>query len=342
MQSSEILGRDKDNTGKILKDISKEAEAFSSEIVDLKEMVKGKEEQLKEKEKKQNEFQTKFKGLFDKINKLNDENSESESQLYKVEDSSRKEELDMNTVSLEQAKTRAEIAGLSEEFAQYGGVELDMEKPEEQLKKEINDFEKMKENIGSVNMRALEIYESVEKEYHSLLDKKEKLGSEKDDVINLIGEIDLRKKDLFMNTFDIVSENFQNIFSSLSTKGEAQLKLEDEENPFEGGLSIKVRLSGEKFLDIRSLSGGEKTMTALAFIFAIQEHEPASFYILDEVDAALDKHNSEKLAKLIRQYSGKAQYLIISHNDALISEADNLYGVSMDEHSTSNVVSLKI
>ena len=240
------------------------------------------------------------------------------------------------------AKTRAELAGLNEEFAQYEGVELDMQKPEEDLKKEINDFEKMKENIGSVNMRALEIYESVEKEYTGLLAKKESLGNEKDDVIMLIGEIDGKKKELFMDKFNIVAQNFQDIFASLSTKGEAFLMLENEENPFEGGLNVSVKLTGDKLLDIRGLSGGEKTMTALAFIFAIQEHEPASFYILDEVDAALDKHNSEKLAKLIRKYSERAQYVIISHNDSVISEGDTLYGVSMDEHSMSKVVSLKI
>lgn len=342
MQNKEILGRDLENTSRILKDIDKEAEAFKSEADHLKEMISQKEEELKEKEKKQKEFQTRFKGLFDKINKLNEDNSSAESELYKTEELSRKEELDINTLSLEQAKIRAELAGLNEEFAKYEGVELDMKKPEDQLKKEINDFEKMRENIGSVNMRALEIYESVEKEYNSLLEKKEKLGKEKDDVISLIEEIDSKKKDLFMNTYDVVSENFKKIFSSLSTKGEAHLMLENPEDPFEGGLSVNVRLTGNKFLDIRSLSGGEKTMTALAFIFAIQEHEPASFYILDEVDAALDKHNSEKLAKLIKKYSDNAQYVIISHNDSLISEASNLYGVSMNEHSMSKVVSLKI
>ena len=107
-------------------------------------------------------------------------------------------------------------------------------------------------------------------------------------------------------------------------------------------MTIKVRLVGTKFLDIRSLSGGEKTLTALAFIFAVQDYAPASFYILDEVDAALDKHNSEKFAKLIRSYCKNAQYLIISHNDSVISEADNLYGVSMNEDSISKVTSLKI
>ncbi|MCH8829176.1 MAG: AAA family ATPase, partial [Planctomycetes bacterium] len=105
---------------------------------------------------------------------------------------------------------------------------------------------------------------------------------------------------------------------------------------------INVKITGSKFLDIRSLSGGEKTMTALAFIFAIQEHEPASFYVLDEVDAALDKYNSQKFANLIKQYSEKAQYVIISHNDAVISEADILYGVSMNEHGISQMISLKV
>jgi chromosome segregation protein len=118
--------------------------------------------------------------------------------------------------------------------------------------------------------------------------------------------------------------------------------LENEENPFAAGVRIRVNLSGDKFMDIRSLSGGEKTMTALALIFAIQDYEPASFYIFDEVDAALDKRNSEKLAKLVKQYSSRAQYLVISHNDNIIAEGETLYGVSMDENGMSNVVSLKV
>jgi chromosome segregation protein len=139
-----------------------------------------------------------------------------------------------------------------------------------------------------------------------------------------------------------VNDQFKKFFLSLSTKGDAYLELENPELPFEGGLGIKVRLTGNKFLDIRSLSGGEKTMTALAFLFAIQEHEPAAFYILDEVDAALDKANSDKLAKLIRDYCTKAQYIVISHNDNVIAEGDTLYGVSMDaEKGISNVVSLR-
>ena len=132
-----------------------------------------------------------------------------------------------------------------------------------------------------------------------------------------------------MQHFDKINSNFKDTFARLSTKGEATLELETPQNPFEGGIGIKVRMSGARFLDIRSLSGGEKTMTALAFIFSIQDHEPASFYILDEVDAALDKNNSEKLAKLIQKYSEKAQYIIISHNDGVITTANTLPAIPM-------------
>jgi chromosome segregation protein len=175
-----------------------------------------------------------------------------------------------------------------------------------------------------------------------VLAKKEKLVTEREDVLVMMNEIETKKKDLFMNTYDAINENFQQKFLSLNSKGEATLELEEPETVFEGGMNIKVRLTGKKFLDIRSLSGGEKTMTALAFLFAVQDHEPAPFYVLDEVDAALDKRNSEKLAELVRQYVDRAQYVVISHNDGVISSADNLYGVSMNEHGISKVVSLRI
>ncbi len=343
VQLTDVFGRDKENMQKLLKDMEKEEEAFSGEIKDLEGMTSKQEEDLSKKEKEQAQFFSQFKGLFEKRNKLSDEINTKETKILGVEENSRKEELSLNTLSIEEARVKAETAGLNAEFEQYSGVELNMEKPEEQLKKEINDFERMMANIGNVNMRALEIYETVEKEYGGLLEKKNVLLREKEDVVNLMNEIEANKKDLFLKTLNVVDAQFRRIFGQLTTKGESYLELENKQEPFAEGLRINVKITGNKFLDIRSLSGGEKTMTALAFLFAIQEHEPASFYVLDEVDAALDKHNSEKLAKLIRSYCDGAQYIVISHNDAIIAEGDILYGVSMNtEAGLSNVVSLKM
>jgi chromosome segregation protein len=280
--------------------------------------------------------------LFDKRTKLSDEQQKTESKFREKEDKRRDLEQKNNGYGLEVARLKAEIAGLEEEDSQYAGVEPYKNKSLDDVMLEIKQFERMQDSFGAVNMKALEIYETVEREYSELVTKKDKLGKEREDVLVMINEIDDKKKELFGRSFEVVSENFQNIFEMLSTKGKAFLELEDKKDPFNGGLTIKVKLTGKKYLDIRSLSGGEKTMTALAFLFAVQEYEPANFYILDEVDAALDKHNSEKLAKLIRAYCRNAQYLIISHNDGVISEADNLYGVSMNEHGMSKVTSLKV
>ena len=221
------------------------------------------------------------------------------------------------------------------------GIELVKNKTEQELFAEISKFEAMLSQMSAVNMKALEIYEEVEKEFNSLIEKKESLHEEKIEVLSLMNEIEVMKKEHFMKTFNQANDHFKKIFTNLFKKGDAHLQLNNPGQPFEDGLSIKVKLSGKRFMDLKSLSGGEKTLTALAFIFTIQEYQPARFYILDEIDAALDKHNSELLANLISSYSGNAQYIVISHNDSIISEADTLYGVSMN-NGISKVTSLKI
>jgi len=195
--------------------------------------------------------------------------------------------------------------------------------------------------LGNVNLRALEIYEKVNEEYGQLTEKFDTLRLEKEEVLAMMYEIESKKEETFMKTFKLLERNFKEIFSSLSNKGDAELHVENPDNLFEGGIDIRVRLAGNKYLDIKGLSGGEKTLAALSFIFAIQEFEPSWFYLLDEVDAALDKHNSELLSKLIRKYSNGSQYIVISHNDSIISEAETLYGVTMQE-GISKVVSLKV
>ncbi len=341
-EARNVLGPEGENIRKILRQHEKEKSDFKKEKQDLQELIKEQKAELQEKEKAQKKFYSQFRSLFNKRDKLNQEISKLENKISGKEADIREVEQDNNQLSIDKAGAKAELSGLEEEYKEYEGVPLFKNKNEEQIKKEISQFEKMVSDIGAVNMKALEIYEKADSEYRELLQKKDKLTGEREDVLVMINQIDSKKKELFMRTYDVLNENFQRIFDNLTSKGKAYFDLEDEKDPFAGGMSIKVRITGTKYLDIRSLSGGEKTLTALAFIFAVQEYAPASFYVLDEVDAALDKHNSEKFAKLIRSYCEDAQYLIISHNDAVISEADQLYGISMGKNSTSKVTSLKI
>jgi chromosome segregation protein len=349
---SEIKGNDtevstirlpeKEKIAGILKQLALDETNFAAEITELKSKMKTQTGELKDKEEKAKKFYTEFRELFEKRKGIEDEIQRNNAVIEKKDLLSRELEIKLNTLSLKNSEITVQLEALNHEFEQYHGVELFSSKTEEELKRDIAKFKKLQEDIGSVNMRALDIYDAAEKEYKSLLEKKDTLLKEKEQVINLMNELEGKKKELFMKTYDAIESGFKRIFSTLNKKGDAELELENKENPFEGGLEIKVRIVGTKYLDIRSLSGGEKTLTALSFIFAIQEYEPASFYILDEVDAALDKHNSEKFAKLIAKYAQKAQYIIISHNDSVISEASHLFGVSMDENAMTKVVSLKI
>jgi len=151
----------------------------------------------------------------------------------------------------------------------------------------------------------------------------------------MMDEIDARKRAIFLSTFTSVNDNFKRLFGFVF-RGEGTLLLEKPSSPFEGGLHVKVREENrDKYLD--SMSGGEKSLLALMFIFAIQMHKAAPFYILDEADAALDKENSKKLADLIKQLAGKTQFLVVTHNDTVLSNADVALGVTRTEDGSKIV-----
>ena len=337
-----ILNPEQENVLKVIKQQEKEEQTFLHDKNLLSESISHLGKQLAELEEKEKGFYKQFKDAFTKRQKLTDEIDALEEKTIKKEEDIRDAERRNTVVSIEVAKLQAELQVLAEEFKDFGDVQLMTEKSAEEIKSIVTKADNRLRSIGSVNMKAIDMYDRVDAEYKKLVEKRQLLTDEKEQVLLMINEIELRKKDLFLSVFNRLNENFQKIFTSLSTKGEAYLELENPEEPFSGGVTIKVKLAGKKFMDIRSLSGGEKTMTALAFIFAIQENEPASFYIMDEVDAALDKRNAEKLAELIKQYSQRAQYIVISHNDGVISAANTLYGVSMDTDGVSKVVSLKL
>ena len=144
-----------------------------------------------------------------------------------------------------------------------------------------------------------------------------------------------------MKTFRGVNELFTRNASELYSKGRAFLKMENDEDIFDGGVEIVIQLGKGKYFDSSSLSGGEQTLIALSLLFAIQEFKPYHFYVFDEIDAALDKRNSERLATLLNKYIGAGQYIIVTHNDALIMNSKFIYGVSMHD-GLSKVLSLKL
>jgi len=144
-----------------------------------------------------------------------------------------------------------------------------------------------------------------------------------------------------MESYDAIDENFQDIFERLSD-GEGRLFLENDEDPFDGGLTMKAQPGDKPIQRLNAMSGGEKSLTALAFIFAIQRHNPAPFYALDEVDAFLDAANAERVGEMVDELAGQAQFVVVSHRSALLDRSERAIGVTMQDNNISAVTGIDL
>ena len=197
-----------------------------------------------------------------------------------------------------------------------------------ELKRKKSEYLKKMNSLGPVNLRSIEEYEKFKEEFEKFKEKIDKLKEEKDEVESLIEDIESKKKEKFMETLDVLSEEFKNIFEKLFNGGRADLKLEEDGN-IDSGLVMKAKPPEKDPHVIDSLSGGEKTLTAIAFVFAIQEYKSSPFYVMDEIDAALDKKYSKRVSDLLKDYAEESQLIMISHNEETVRHADRAYGVSM-------------
>ena len=314
--------------------IKEELEDVESDLEDKQELVEGKEEQAEG-------LKRKYEKLFQEKNQLQDKIKTFESNLLRQQNEKQNLESENNNVKINKAEITAKVDNLKEELQEFPNTEF-LNLPIDKLKHRLNKSSEILGRIGSVNMRALEVYDDIKAEYDKIKDKVDQLDKEKEEILTIIAQIDRKKKKAFMQTLKQINALFSRNFSSLSEKGTVILEPQNKQEVFEAGLDIIVKTGIGKYFDVTSLSGGEQCLVALALIFAIQEHSPYCFYIFDEIDAALDKRNSERIAYLLRKHMKEGQYIIITHNDALISESSNvLYGISMQE-GVSKILSLDV
>jgi chromosome segregation protein len=322
------------------KAITRDIEESEIELRKIEVLITDRDKQAVKKEEEEQKLYEKAQKFFDYRNELQDQQKVIETDMIGMQHSSRNFEDKINHNKIQKAQISAQIDSLKSELREFGNVGI-LNLPVDQIKEKLQKSQFRMSRLGNVNLRALEVFDQVGEQVKLIQEKVEIISNEKEKIENIIGEIDKKKKKSFMITLIAINEYFARNFSQLSRKGEVILELEDKKDPFEGGLNILVKVSRGRYFDITSLSGGEKTMVALSLIFAIQEYKPYCFYVFDEIDAALDKHNSELLAALIKKYMTTGQYIVVTHNDTLISGASNLYGVSMQEN-ISKIISLKI
>ncbi|MEM5804259.1 MAG: chromosome segregation SMC family protein [Candidatus Aenigmatarchaeota archaeon] len=307
-----------------IKGIEEESRLIFVEV----EKLKAELEKLLSKEKEGSE---ELRDAYEKRQKTERQLAELREKRKEINEKKLSSQEELNRLKINRARLEAELENIRQEFAETKKV------PEGELydlavstmQAKIRDMLTKISALGPINQKAVEEFKQVKEVYDDLKAKVDMLSSERLKVLEIIAEVEKRRRDTFMKTLNAVAGQFKVIFNDL-VGGEGSLRLEGEVLE-EAGLMIEASPPGRKVLNIDSMSGGEKTLTALAFIFAIQNIRPAPFYVLDEIDAALDKLNTYKISGFLKKNSELAQFIVISHNDATISAADSVYGVSIEE-----------
>jgi len=192
-----------------------------------------------------------------------------------------------------------------------------------------------------VNLVAIEEYEETEQRHQFLTKQHDDLVSAKAQLLEVINRINTQTQEMFKTTFNQIRDNFRVMFTEVFGGGKADLILVDENDVLESGIDIVARPPGKQLQTISLLSGGEQTMTAVSLLFSIYQVKPSPFCVLDELDAPLDESNVNRFVKVLQRFLDHSQFIIITHNKRTIGMADVLYGVTMEEHGVSKIVSVK-
>lgn len=210
-----------------------------------------------------------------------------------------------------------------------------------QVEAEVSEFKGRLASMGPVNVDAIGEYADLKERYDFLQEQSNDLWESKNLLVRTIDEINATSLTMFKETFDQVRENFIYTYDKLSGGGVSDLKLIDSEDPLESGIDIIARPPGTRLKNVTLLSGGQRTMAAVALLFAIYLVKPSPFCVLDEIDAALDDANIGRFCETLRDFTKKSQFLIITHNKRTISNADTVFGVTMPEKGVSKLISMR-
>lgn len=320
-------------------DYEKEKKNAEVEIRMLKEELGELNIVLEEKKKDMDDSSDDIKDLEQKRQDLKEKISKIKENRRTVYEQNIMLQKEIEDLRIRKARLEAELENLLIAYEKYKDrTDLRKDDPEK-LQMELRKIDREMRALGPVNQKAIEEYNIFAQDFDDFNEKVEKLADERRSIISMIEDIENKRRDIFRAAFEKVADDFTEVYADL-TDGTGNLRLEDPKD-IESGLVIEAEPKDKKLLSIDSLSGGEKTMAATAFLFALQKFSPAPFYILDEIDAALDKKNSGTIGELIKEYAANSQFLVISHNDVLVHNAFRVYGVSMQK-GASQIVGVEL
>jgi chromosome segregation protein len=212
----------------------------------------------------------------------------------------------------------------------------------QEARKRVKLIKRAIDELGTVNLGAIDEYERVSERYQFLTEQKADLQQAKETLHQVIDEMDQEMKKRFLSTFEHIRSHFGDVFRQLFGGGNADLRLTNPDDLLETGIEIVAQPPGKKLQNLSLLSGGERALTAIALLFSILKVRPVPFCVLDEVEAALDEANVHRYAQYLKQFSDQTQFIVITHRKGTMEEADVLYGVTMQESGVSKLVSVRL
>ena len=311
--------------------LQKEIGKLEDEIGEMEARLEAREKELNDQQESKDRVKGEAATRSDELHALREQRREAYQGLENLRRA-------LTRYERQEAEAQAELEALGKEIERPDDYYLD--EPLNELERRLERNRRRLKRLEPVNMRAIDEYAAYEEEFNVFRERVDALEREKQEIERLIGEIEDLKRKRFLETLQAVDAEFNRIFQRLFEGGAASLEL-DQEGDISSGLLIKAHPPDKEPHIIDSLSGGEQTLVATAFIFALQEYQRAPFFILDEVDAALDLMNTTRLSRMLRDYAERIQVIVVSHNEETVRHADRAYGVTI-KNGVSEVLALNL
>lgn len=308
------------------------------------------QDELNKLNTREEELKKTLTGLENDISDKNKNLIETEKSLKTNMDKLLKLQAKVEKIHVDSAETKTNIKNIYENFiekhsrdlTEYESRMFSIKIPISEIRNELSNFKTKLSSLGHLNLMAPEAFEEVKERYEFLTGQIDDLTSAKENLTQITKEIETESTEIFLDTYNKIKKNFNIMFRRLFGGGRATIKLVDPENILESGIEIFAQPPGKKSENISLLSGGERALTGVSLLFATYLVKPSPFCILDEIDAPLDESNIGRFINLLKEFSSKSQFFIISHNKRTLSSSDTLLGVTMEETGVSKIVAVKI
>lgn len=324
----------------------KEAEGARESSSALEAEIEGLEEELVRSGNAKRDIEEDLSGLREDYEKSEAVAAEKEHSAKEARGKAQEATNSLHDTEIRLTQVSTEASGLRQRVMGEHGVNLDAYAPAEDCEQSLEEMEADLEHLrakvaklGAVNLLAVEDYKRCRERLEFLTTQRTDLVQARESLLEAIEKINITASSLFVETFEKVRENFKRTFSTLFKGGEAEISLVGED-PLEADVDIYARPGGKKFQSLKLLSGGERALTAISLLFAVYLVKPSPFCILDEVDAPLDDVNVDKFVSMIREFSSRTQFIVVTHNKSTMAAANRLYGITMAEPGTSKLVSV--